>query len=178
MTISLFAHIEAHLELAQKNLQEVLDGLPPHWFSDQRVEIDIELEKQLTKELEPFPKWEQEKKRKKRLPKPWKRRERDPLLWKRSICYMVALLWYLRPDFDDHTLEEHRLRKSRLCTADPRARRRRSYRELHVFVFVGRRVHWISGVCIPSPLFRVFLVILGGCHVPPISSARVHALYA
>jgi hypothetical protein len=102
---ALFAHIETHPELAQKDLQEVLDGLPPHWFSDQKAEIDNELEKQLAKDLEPFPKWEREKKRKKRLPKPWKRRERDPLLWKRSISYMVALLRYRRPDFDDHTLE-------------------------------------------------------------------------
>jgi hypothetical protein len=103
---ALFAHIEAHPELAQKNLQEVLDGLPPHWFSDQKAAIDKELEKQLAKELEPFPKWEREKKRKNRLPKPWKRWERNPLLWERSITYMVALLWYRRPDFDDHTLEE------------------------------------------------------------------------
>ena len=103
---ALFAHIETHPELAQKDLQEVLDGLPPHWFSDQKAEIDKELEKQLAKDLEPFHKWEREKKRKKRLPKPWKRRERDPLLWKRSISYMVALLRYRRPDFDDHTLEE------------------------------------------------------------------------
>lgn len=103
---ALFAHIETHPELAQKDLQEVLDGLPPHWFSNQKTEIDTELEKRLTKVLEPFPKWEREKKRKKRLPKPWKRRERDPLLWQRSISYMVALLRYRRPDFDDHTLEE------------------------------------------------------------------------
>jgi hypothetical protein len=103
---ALFAHIETHPELAQKDLQEVLDGLPPHWFSDQKAEIDKELEKQLAKDLEPFHKWEREKKRKKRLPKPWKRRERDPLLWQRSISYMVALLRYRRPDFDDHTFEE------------------------------------------------------------------------
>jgi hypothetical protein len=103
---ALFAHIEAHPELVQKDLQEVLDGLPPHWFSDQKAEIDIELEKQLAKELEPFPKWERERERKKRLPKPWERWERDPLLWQRSISYMVALLRYRRPDFDDHTFEE------------------------------------------------------------------------
>jgi hypothetical protein len=103
---ALFAHIEAYPELAQKDLQEVLDGLPPLWFSDQKAEIDKELEKQLAKELESFPKWKREKERKKRLPKPWKRRERDPLLWQRSISYMVALLRYRRPDFDDHTLEE------------------------------------------------------------------------
>jgi hypothetical protein len=114
---ALFAHTEAHPEMAQKNLQEVLDGLPPHWFSDQKAEIDKELEKQLTKELEQFPEWEREKERKKRLPKPWERWERNPLLWNRSISYMVALLRYRRPDFDDHTLEEqldlvdqHRLR--------------------------------------------------------------------
>jgi hypothetical protein len=103
---ALFAHIEAYPELAQKDLQEVLDGLPPHWFSDQKAEIDKELEKQLAKELEPFTELEREKKRKKRLPKSWKRWERDPLLWQRSISYMVALLRYRRPDFDDHTLEE------------------------------------------------------------------------
>ena len=103
---ALFAHIEAHPELVQKDLQEVLDGLPPHWFSDQQAEIDKELEKQLAKELEPFTELEREKKRKKRLPKSWKRWERDPLLWQRSISYMVALLRYRRPDFDDHTLEE------------------------------------------------------------------------
>ncbi len=103
---ALFAHIEAHPELALKNLQEVLDGLPPHWFSDQKAEIDKELEKQLAKELDLFPKWEREKERKKRLPKSWKRWERDPLLWQRSISYMVAFLRYRRPDFDDHTLEE------------------------------------------------------------------------
>jgi hypothetical protein len=114
---ALFAHTEAHPELAQKDLQEVLDGLSPHWFSDQKAEIDKVLEKQLTKELEQFPEWEREKERKKRLPKPWERWERDPLLWNRSISYMVALLRYRRPDFDDHTLEEqldlvdqHRLR--------------------------------------------------------------------
>jgi hypothetical protein len=83
-----------------------LDGLPPHWFSDQKAEIDIDLKKQLAKELEPFTELEREKERKKRLPKSWKRWERDPLLWKRSISYMVALLRYRRPDFDDHTLEE------------------------------------------------------------------------
>ena len=103
---ALFAHIEAHPELAQKDLQEVLDGLPPHWFFDQKVEIDKELEKQLAKELEPFTELQREKERKKRLPKSWKRWERDPLLWQRSISYMVALLRYRRPDFDDHTLEK------------------------------------------------------------------------
>ena len=103
---ALFAHIETHPELAQKDLQEVLDGLPPHWFSEQKAEIDIDLEKQLAKELEPFTEFESEKERKKRLPKSWKGWERDPLLWKRSISYMVALLLYRRPDFDDHTLEE------------------------------------------------------------------------
>jgi hypothetical protein len=103
---ALFAHIEAHPELEQKNLQEVLDGLPPHWFSDQKAEIDKELEKQLAKELEPFTDLEREKERKKRLPKLWKGWERDPLLWQRSISYMVALLRYRRPDFDDHTLEK------------------------------------------------------------------------
>jgi hypothetical protein len=83
-----------------------LDGLPPHWFSEQKAEIDKELEKRLAKELELFPKWERERERKKRLPKPWERWERDPLLWQRSISYMVALLRYRRPDFDDHTFEE------------------------------------------------------------------------
>jgi len=51
---ALFAHIETHPELAQKDLQEVLDGLPPHWLSEQKRDIDTELEKQLLGGLDCF----------------------------------------------------------------------------------------------------------------------------
>jgi predicted DNA-binding protein (UPF0251 family) len=91
---TLLAHVEARRELEQKNLQEVLDALPPRWFSDRKTDIDEKI-RQLSPE-----------ERKKRLPKPWRRWERYPLLWESSIRYMVALLRYRRPDFDDHTLEE------------------------------------------------------------------------
>ena len=40
------------------------------------------------------------------LPKPSWREERSPLLWKRSIRYMLALLQYRRPDFSEHILEQ------------------------------------------------------------------------
>jgi predicted RNase H-like HicB family nuclease len=91
---ALLDHVEARRELEQKKLQEVLDGLPPRWFSERKTDIDEEI-----KRLSP-------EERKKRLPKSWRSWERAPLLWERSIRYMVALLRYRRPDFDRHVLEE------------------------------------------------------------------------
>jgi hypothetical protein len=95
---ALLAHVEAHSEPGTKDLQGVLSRLPARWFSDQKARIDEEI-RRLSSE-------EREKQEKGRLPKRWKRWERDPLLWRRSIRYMLILLWYRRPDFDGHTFDE------------------------------------------------------------------------
>jgi hypothetical protein len=96
---ALLAHVEAHSEPGTKDLQEVLSRLPARWFSDQKARIDEEIGQLSPKERE-----KQEKKG--RLLKRWKRWERHPLLWRRSIRYMLILLRYRRPDFDSHTFEE------------------------------------------------------------------------
>jgi hypothetical protein len=96
---ALLAHVEAHSEQGEKNLQEVLSRLPARWFSDQKTRIDEEIQR-----LSPEEREKQEKKG--RLPKRWKRWERNPLLWRRSIRYMLSLLRYRRPAFDGHTFEE------------------------------------------------------------------------
>jgi len=96
---ALLAHVEAHSEPGTKDLQGVLSRLPARWFSDQKARIDEEIG-----QLSPKERGKQEKKG--RLPKRWKRWERNPLLWRRSIRYMLILLRYRRPDFDSHTFEE------------------------------------------------------------------------
>ena len=95
----LLAHVEATSEPGPKDLQGVLSRLPAGWFSDQKVRIDEEI-------LQLSPEEREKQKKKGRLPKRWKRWERNPLLWRRSIRYMLALLRHRRPDFDGHTFNE------------------------------------------------------------------------
>ena len=96
---ALLAHVEANSEPGTKDLQGVLSRLPAGWFWDQKVRIDEEIERLSPEERE-------KQKKKGRLPKRWKRWERNPLLWRRSIRYMLALLRHRRPDFDGHTFNE------------------------------------------------------------------------
>jgi hypothetical protein len=96
---ALLAYVEAHSEPGTKDLQEVLSRLPAGWFSDQKVRIDEEIQRLSPEERE-------KQKKKGRLPKRWKRWERNPRLWRRSIRYMLTLLRYRRPDFDGHTFDE------------------------------------------------------------------------
>ena len=112
----LLRHVEAHPDLRRKGLQEVLNELPRGWFLDREVELDEELKriadlllpgkghfvkKSLTDEERRI-----YKDLKNRLPKPWGRWERSYRLWKRSIRFIVTLLQYRRPDFDDYALED------------------------------------------------------------------------
>jgi hypothetical protein len=96
---ALLAHVEANSEPGTKDLQGVLSRLPAGWFWDQKVRIDEEIQRLSPEERE-------KQKKKGRLPKRWKRWERNPLLWRRSIRYMLALLGHRRPDFDGHTFNE------------------------------------------------------------------------
>lgn len=88
-----------------KNLREVLDGLPPRWFSDRMADAEEELDERVAKDLVTLLEPKREEERKKRRPGPSERRERSPLRWSRTIRYVVALLRYRRPDFDDHEFE-------------------------------------------------------------------------
>jgi hypothetical protein len=101
-------HVAASTELEGKYLHEVLDTLGTGWFATQKAIIDEEI--RLTdEEIQRLPTGEEKKRRlrdwKKRKPKR-RRGEPQPRLWRRSLNYMVALLRYRRPDFDDQTFEE------------------------------------------------------------------------
>jgi predicted RNase H-like HicB family nuclease len=87
-------HVKAHPELSDKNLEEVLTKLPRRWFSAQKDALDEGMKELSTEE------------RKKRFGQSWKRWERDPRLWRRTLTYLAALLRHHRPDFDARPLEE------------------------------------------------------------------------
>lgn len=113
---ALLEHVEAHPRLRNKNLREVLDELPRGWLSARKAEIDQELKtldeklKGLNRKKRENKLTDQEKPERKKLerclPKPSWRGERSPLLWKRSMRYMLALLQYRRPDLSGHSLEQ------------------------------------------------------------------------
>ena len=113
---ALLEHVETRPHLRGRNLQEVLNELPGNWFSERGVELDEELEG-LTELLLPGKEHRvknslmEEDRRiykdlKKRVPKPWEKWERSYRHWERSVKYMVALLRYRRPDFNDYILEQ------------------------------------------------------------------------
>ncbi len=91
---ALLEHAEAHPEPRERNLQEVLTTLPTRWFAAQKAAVD-----EVARRLPP-------KERSKHLGQSWERWERTPLLWRRSLGYMVALLRYRRPGFDARPLTE------------------------------------------------------------------------
>lgn len=112
----LLRYVEAHPDLRSKGLQDVLNELPRSWFLEREVELDEKL-KRIDALLRPgkghFVKnslTEDEQRIYKdlqnRLPKPWGKWERSYRLWERSVRYIVALLRYRRPDFDDYALED------------------------------------------------------------------------
>jgi hypothetical protein len=103
---ALLKHVEAHPGLREKPLQEVLNELPPPWFIDQRSNINNELAEKREKDLKrDYDEKQRDKQRRKRFKKKYSW-ERSPILWERSVRYMVALLRYRRPDFDKYPLEQ------------------------------------------------------------------------
>ena len=102
---ALLKHVEAHPELKGKGLQEILNKLPSRWFYDQKIILDKELVKELDEKLLPLSSEETDKGRRDHL-KRVQRWERTPKLWGRTIRYLVALLRYRRPNFDDYTLDQ------------------------------------------------------------------------
>lgn len=86
-------HIEAHQELGEMDLRQILAKLPMSWFVEQKATIDEEIKRLTPQE------------RKKRIGQSWERGERRPHLWKRSLNYMVAVLCYRQPDFDARSLK-------------------------------------------------------------------------
>ncbi len=104
---ALLERVRANSEkLKDQTLQEVLDQLPIHWFSERKADADKELERRLDKELSGLPPDEREKERNKRVPKRWREWERHPDVWRRTIKYMMTLLRYRRPDFEEYTVEQ------------------------------------------------------------------------
>ena len=101
----LLEHVEARPVLRGKPLQEVLDELPARWFFDQSSRLNNDLAEKLEKDLETFSIKERDKERRKRY-KAMRSWERLSIHWERSIRYMVALLRYRRPDFDQYPFEQ------------------------------------------------------------------------
>ena len=102
----LLEHVAAHPVLRGRPLPEVLDELPARWFFDQRSKLNNDLAEKLEKDLKQIPDDKKRDKERRNRFKEIYSWERFSIHWERSIKYMVALLYYRRPNFDQYPFEQ------------------------------------------------------------------------